>query len=260
MKVEISKRASLRIARTALRKCFGEGGDAFDRFLEWNLVGEQHISHQRVDVTVELETNGIVRLRVVLDDSRFPADPREVVRHLSLMLERHQCDDVTNRAQIARWSKPSDQVGQVLLAGCVENIGLVGIRSYCVGTIELLATLGVDVPATPTIFERRALIADNRALSLRHSQRAGKHRADKHARHTQRSWPLVALQTYVATGKRRRARLVDIKSVEDDSLFGIGRSHFETFTASHVADSNVVREVNRSRVRGRDRRRLKTSL
>src|SRR6202035_4373801 len=100
-------------------------------------------------------------------------------------------------AQITGRGKPSDQVSQVLLLAGVKNIGLGWIRCYGVGSIELLAAFGIDVPAAPAVFERSALIGNDSATRVRHSQGAGKYRADEYAGYAQGRWSLVALQTDV---------------------------------------------------------------
>src|SRR6185369_4112463 len=106
LEIEITERTALVVARTALGERRGKRRYPGDVIHQLRLIGEQHASHQGLDVRSEL--------RAGAPYARLPADAGQQVGHTRLVFQRHQSDYVAIGTQVWRGVEFLGQVRDVL--------------------------------------------------------------------------------------------------------------------------------------------------
>ncbi len=136
----------------------------------------------------------------------------------------------------------------------LQIFGRGGVGRDGVGPVALFSMRGVDVPSSPAVFERSAVIGDNRFRPGGHSLGIREHRADEDAGHAQGRSALMAMQTNLAALEARLSFFVRGKNVEDRAADGIDGRNFHGRTSAHVTDRDFVVKINRARIARRNLR------
>jgi site-specific DNA-cytosine methylase len=113
---------------------------------------------------------------------------------------------------------------------------------------------------SPAVRERGAMVGDDGAGAVGKAAGAWIDGTDEDSRDAEGRRALMTPEAVVTAVEMRLFCFRRGKSVKNDSLPRIGRRQFQQFPAPHITDGNVVGEVNRARVAGRDFLGLKTGF
>jgi hypothetical protein len=120
----------------------------------------EHLLNRVVDASVSRLAALVQRLaerlvdscRIVQCHARFVPDSRDQVRHVSLVLEHHQRDDVAVRCQVGPGVELRVEVFLVLGPDRFEFVRLALVANEGVASMLLRAMGAGDVPAAPSLF------------------------------------------------------------------------------------------------------------
>ena len=266
LQVEVAQRPAPSVARPAPRERRGEGGDARNRCRERCLTREQHVGDRRFDPVVEARTRPAASIRGprgagVRHDARQPGEPGQVVRHLGLVLQGHQRDDVAPALQITRHVGLASEVGQVPGPGRVEPVRPGWIARDRVASVCLRTVRAGHIPAAPPFGERGAVVGHHRAEpEVRLSRRLREDRSNVEAGNAERGRPIVAPETTVTPLQPRRPSAGSIQLVEGDAKTRVDGRQLDPVGAGDEGDRHVVVEVDGTRPAGRDLPPLQAGL
>ena len=180
------------------------------------------------------------------------ARPRQQIRHVRLVLEDEQRDDIAVRRQILRRVKP---------VGHGHQFGAIAVPRNRIAHVPHRARVAGHIPPAPALGELTAMVADvSPVLKRRHPAALGRDAAHHNARHPERGRRLMALQAGIAPLKARPANLVLVERIEDHALLRILDGQLHHIAALHIAHRDFVVVVERSRGARGNARRLKAGF
>jgi hypothetical protein len=280
LEIELPQRTAAAVGRAAPGELRGKARRAGDGGGQRRLVDEQQVVDQLGDQVVQgFRKNrgargdrgepircglcvlpGFFCTWIRREDARVPADARQQVGHVHLVLEHQQRDEVAVRREIVFGVDAiRDRVevegvgGDPCLAGAIDQ--------HRVAEVDQRAVTAGHVIAGPAVVERRPMIGRGVAV-LRH-RRAGRRRRDaahQQPGHFERRAAVVARQAEIAALDHRLLGRALIERVEHDPLPRILRGEFQELGAMDEAERHGVVEVDRPRIARGDSRRLDAGL
>src|SRR6266403_1249606 len=113
-------------------------------------------------------------------NSEIPAHARDEVHHVHLMIEHHHCNDIA-----------------VVIAG--QQLRLTGICKCSIAEMLHRTGTSADVPAAPSVFQRRSMVQQVRAERIHRSATGCRiNAANQHSRNVQTVTRQMTCETLVA--------------------------------------------------------------
>jgi hypothetical protein len=178
--------------------------------------------------------------------------PDDQVRHLRLVFEHHQGDDVAIGRQVPSWIEAGGQLDQ--------RFGLFPVDGHLVSHV-LTGRFPGDVPPPPALLDGAAMVG-GLGPGLEHGVAVGfgDDAANHQARDAEGPRRLVALQAGVAALETGAGGFLLVQRVEDHALFWVKGRNFNDIARLDEAHRDVVIEVKGTGRAGCDARGLKTRL
>ena len=197
----------------------------------------------------------------MLRNTSVPADAGNQIRHVRLVLVRHQGHDVAARRKIVRGIEALFEIGQIQRIACVQQAGPGRVRRNRVAPMLLRAGQARYVPTAPPVRDRRTAI--NRHLPFLERRRAVGGRvygAGENSGHARGGRSHVALQAHITAVEHGLARIGDVQRVEVGAQVRVLRNQFEDLAILHAAYRYRVVEKKSPGNAGTDTRSLKAGL
>ena len=228
-----------------------------DRILQRRFVREKKITHQFFSgllVLLEPFVREWLRSRGIQSQPRLIIRQRDQIVHLRLMTKHEMRNDVARSSEISGRVDVLGEIGDVGAGGSIQLLGMVLALNDHITHVRLSAVRAGDIPSAPAFAQRALLAGDERLGSDGLSSRGrGENRSEQDAGDAARSGRDVALRAIqLGALEDGMVALVLVQYIEDGALHRIERNELEHFSVVHLADVNVVIEVERARSLRRD--------
>ncbi len=229
--IQVSQRAAGVVFRTGCRELSCETRSSSHGRFQAGLVGKKHGAQQNFDRACDMIA-GRVRLGILRNahrlvsgrllaerNSGLPVHAADQVMQTRLVSQDHERHQIAMRGGIGRHIEAPLERVDIGAALHIEPIGMLFVRERHVSHVALAAVGPRNVPTTPSLFQRTAVIGHKGAcVKFRGAVRRCKYRAHQQTGDADRFGGGVTLQALLAAHEFRLCLGALIQCVEHRSL------------------------------------------